>query len=74
MIEWFKLGVDTIDCDYKSDETDPKIIFSDPIDIDDVVSMMEEENIDMVIDAESVIGDLSITDALNAALNDEAEP
>jgi len=36
--------------------------------------MMEEENIDMVIDAESVIGDLSITDALNAALNDEAEP
>jgi len=65
---------DTIDWDYESDKTDPEIIFHDPIDIDDVVSVKEKENIDVVADAESVIGDLSITEALNAALSDEIEP
>ena len=54
--------------------TNPKIIFHDPIDTDDVVSVMEEENIDMVVDAKSVIRDLSIIEALNAAFSDEVEP
>ena len=50
------------------------MIFHDPIYIDDIESMMKEENIDMVVDAESVIVDLPITEALNVVLNDEVEP
>ena len=49
------------------------MIFHNPIDIDDEVSMKEEEKIDVVVDAESVIRDLPITEALDAALSDEKE-
>jgi len=49
------------------------MIFHDPIGIDDEVSMEEEKNIDIVVDAESVIGDLPITEAIDAALNDGIE-
>ena len=65
---------DIIDWDYESDETDPEMIFHDPIDNDDVVSVMEEENINVVGDAECVIKDLPITKALNVILSDEVEP
>ena len=48
--------VDTIDWDYESDETNLKRIFHDSVGMDDDdVSMKEEENIDIVINAESII-------------------
>ena len=62
---------DTVNWDDESDETDPEMIFHDPIDIDDVVSVKEEEIIDVVVDTGSVIGDLAITEALNVALRDK---
>jgi len=50
------------------------MIFHDPIDIDDEVSVKEEESIDVLVDNESFTGDLPITEALNVALSDEVEP
>jgi len=50
------------------------MIFCDPIGIDDEVIVKEKETIDMVVDVESVIGGLPITEALDAPLSDEIKP
>ena len=62
---------DTIDWDYESDETDPSMIFHDSLGMDDDdISMEGEENIDIVVDAESIIEDLSKTESFDTTLGD----
>ena len=46
------------------------MIFHDSVGMDDDVSMEEEENIDMVVDAESINKDLPKTEGLDTTLGD----
>jgi len=43
-----------MDWDYESDETNPEIIYSNPMDSDDITDLMGQEGMDVVSDAESV--------------------
>ena len=63
----------TIDWGYESDEATPEVIFFNPMESGDEMSLMGQEDMDMVGDTESVIGDLSIFETPNATVNDEVE-
>ena len=60
-----------MDWDYKSDETDPEIIFNAPPDSKDAVSLMGHDGEDTVSDAESVIRNVPVTVVLGVLLDDE---
>ena len=59
---------DTIDWDYVSNKTDPDMIFDGPMDSDDEVSLMGQEDMDMVYDVKSVIRDLLMIETPDVAL------
>ena len=46
------------------------MIFHDSVGMDDDVSMEEEENIDIMVNAESIIEDLPKTEGLDTTLGD----
>ena len=64
---------DTMDQDYKSDETNPEMISANLMDSDDTTGLMGQEHMDVMSDAESVIGDLPMNETSAYTVNDEVE-
>ena len=64
---------DTMDWGYESDETNSEVTFANPMDIDNMTSLMRQKDMDVVSDAESVIGDLPMTEAHDNTVDDGIE-
>lgn len=64
---------DTMDCGYESDETNSEVTFANPMDSDNMTSLMRQKDMDVVSDAESVIGDLLMTEAYDNTVDDVIE-
>ena len=64
---------DTIDWGYGSDQTDPEMIFHRPMDSDIEMSLMGQENMELIDDAQSIVGDLPMDETPGTTIDDEID-
>jgi len=63
---------DTIDWNFESNEIDPKMTFARPMDNDDTMSLMGQEDMDVLSDAESAIRNLPMTETYMTMMTGDA--